>query len=124
MTTQQSLSPRQEINRGVIAIYKKHLGRGPTRAQTTLTDDHCLTICDDGLTQVERTLVGEAQAELVRDLRRRFQLAMERDMVGLVEGVTGRKVKCLLSDHDPYTDTAVELLVYERGGAAGDASDG
>ncbi len=45
-------------------------------------------------------------------------------MMELVERVTGQQVKCLLSDHHVPTDTAVEVLVFEREDEGGASSNG
>jgi uncharacterized protein YbcI len=104
----------REIARGVVGIYKAYFGRGPTWAQATISDTHVSVLLEDALTVVEQRLASEGNDETVRSLRRKVQQAMADEMVALVEGLTGRKVKCLLSDHDVATDTAAEMLIFER----------
>jgi uncharacterized protein YbcI len=105
-------SPQREISRGMVSIYKDYFGRGPSWAQTTLADTHVTTILSDALTVVEQRLADEGNHETVRSLRRKVQESMARDMSDLIERTTGRTVKCLLSDHDVPTDTAVEVVVF------------
>ena len=106
-------SPQREVSRGMIGTYKEYFGRGPTKALTTITDTYSATIMSDALTVVERRLAAEGNHETVLSLRRKVQGHMAEDMTALVERATGRKVRCLLSDHDVRTDTAVEILVFE-----------
>ena len=114
MAEAESGSPQREISRGMVAIYKEYLGRGPTKAQTTITEDFAVTILTDALTKVEQRLSVEGKDETVRSIRREFQAAMSRDITRLVEGVTGRKAGAFLSDHDIGTDTAIEFVAFEN----------
>jgi uncharacterized protein YbcI len=103
---------RREISRGIVAIYKDYVGRGPTVARTTINEDHVTTLCTESLTKAELKLVSEGDAETVREIRRKFQGAMQSDIVALVERVMDRKVKSFLSDHDVHTDVAIETVVF------------
>jgi uncharacterized protein YbcI len=81
-------------------------------------------LLEDALTVVERRLALEGNEETVRSLRRKVQNSMSAEMMDLVTRVTGQRVKCLLSDHDVPTDTAAEVLVFERGSENGAATSG
>jgi uncharacterized protein YbcI len=113
MATTGSQSAQKEIARGIVSIYKNYLGRGPTSSRTTIAGDHVSTICTDGLTKAEQSLVENGDAETVRSIRRKFQDAMRAEIVDLIERVTGRKALALLSDHDVENDIAVETVVFE-----------
>ena len=108
-----SQSAQKEIARGVVSIYKAYLGRGPTSARATISDDHVSTICTQGLTKAEQKLVEGGDFETVRSIRRKFQEAMRDDIIGLVEQVMGRKARTLLSDHDVERDIAIETVIFE-----------
>jgi uncharacterized protein YbcI len=107
----EGTSLSREISRGIVAIYKDHLGRGPTKVRTTITDDMVVTVLEDGLTKAEEKLVARDRAHAVRSIRREFQESMSDEVKALVENLTGREVKCLLSDHSPDPDYAVEVLL-------------
>ena len=109
----QVASSPKAISHGIVAIYKEYFGRGPTESRATISNTHVTVILKDALTVVERRLAEEGNDETVRSLRRKVQASMSDDMMKLVEEVTGRKVQCLLSDHDVPTDTAAEVLVFE-----------
>ena len=107
-------TPQREISRGMVAIYKEYFGRGPTQVQTTICDTFVLVVLRDALTKVEQRLAREENSETVRSIRRKFQTAMSREIVELVERVTGRRGASFLSDHDVESDVAIELVLFEN----------
>jgi uncharacterized protein YbcI len=110
----ETQSPERQISRGVVAIYKAYTGRGPTSAQTTITDLCSTTLLQDALTKAERKLVAEGDTEMVRTLRRRFQDVMGEDIRALVREVTQRETDTFLSDHHPVNDVAVEMVTFAQ----------
>lgn len=112
MAENESASAQKQISRGVVAIYEDYLGRGPTTARTTITDSAAITTLMDSLTKAETSLVDGGEAGTVREMRRKFQLAMREEITTLVEDVTGRKAASFLSDHDTGPDVAVEMVVF------------
>jgi uncharacterized protein YbcI len=106
-------SAAKEISHRIVAIYKEYLGRGPTTARTTIADDHVVTVLEDCLTKAEHSLVEAGEAETVREIRRRFQLAMCEEITAVAEEVTGRRSRGMLSDHNVDKDVAVEMVVLE-----------
>jgi len=107
-------SMRRAINRGVVAIYKDYLGRGPTDAWTEISDGSTMTTVAGSLTKAERTLVAEGKNETVREMRRHFQDTMRMAIVDLVETATGRESEAFLSDHNPESDIAVEVVLFKK----------
>ena len=101
----------QEISRGMISLYKQRLGRGPTKAWTTIQGELLVTVLEGSLTAAERTLAAKEQAELVRDVRRTLQAVMCEDITKLVEVTLQRQVICFLSDHSPDPDYAIEVVL-------------
>lgn len=108
------LSPEKRISRGVVAIYKEHLGRGPTQARTVITPFAAFTTLEGSLTPAEISLVKGGEEGTVREIRRKFQEAMREPITELIEEVTGRKILSFLSDHDTGPDIAVEMAVFEE----------
>ena len=105
------LAPAKNISRGMVGLYKEYLGRGPTKAKTWLRDELVVTVLEDGLTKAEQTLTKGGSPQTVRGIRREFQDAMRDDIIALVERETGRSAVCMLSDHSPDPDYAVEVVV-------------
>jgi len=109
-----SMSPEKTISNGIVAIYKRYLGRGPERARTVIAGGTCATTLFNSMTMAEATLVSSGDAELVREMRQKFQNAMRDDITELVERVTERKCQSFLSDHDAENDVAVEMVVFDK----------
>ena len=101
----------QRISRGMVALFKQHVGRGPGLARTFVNDDIVTVILHDTLTPVERTLTGSEHADVVRDMRRSFQSAICDEMIALIERETSCDVKAFMSDHSVLPDYAVECFV-------------
>jgi uncharacterized protein YbcI len=109
-----AVSPEKQISRAVIAVYKDHLGRGPTSSHVEITARSVVTILEGSLTKAERTLVAAGEEETVRSIRRKFQDAMRSDITQAVENIIGRKARVLLSDHNAEHDIAIEAVVFEE----------
>ena len=103
----------KQISHGIVGIYKDYLGRGPTSARTVIAGDSVTTVCEDGLTRAERSLVEAGDGDTVREIRRKFQMAMGAEIKELVASVTGRRPRAILSDHDVDLDIAVETVILE-----------
>ena len=109
-----------EISDAIVGIYHEGYGRGPTGAKTYVMDDLVLCVLRDGLTPAERTLRDQGKGEFVRDMRVKFQDAVEDQMRGMVEELTGRSVVAFLSQ--ATVDPEVMIEVFFLDGATG--SDG
>ena len=105
----------REISRGVVNLYKKHTGRGPSHARTHIHEDLVVTLLRDTMTQAEQTLKDEDRAEMIREQRRVFQDAFRKEAKALVERTTGSRVVAFLSDHAIGPDYAVEVFVLGNG---------
>ena len=101
------------ISDGAVQLVREYTGRGPTKARTTITGDLVTIIFGDTLTKAEHRLVNEGEADVVLDVRRRFQQVMRNDLVALVEQATDRKVLAFMSDQHLDPDLAAETFVLE-----------
>jgi uncharacterized protein YbcI len=119
---ENSTDTGREISRGMVALLKRYVGRGPTHARAYLEDDLVVILLRDTMTRAERTLVAEEEADVVRSMRRIFQGKFRDDAIELVEERTGRNVIAFLSDHAVDPDYAVEVFVLDSESAA--ASEG
>ena len=114
----QGDSTTRDISRGVVAIYKDYMGRGPSDAQTELTENSAITTVLGSMTKAEHSLVADGKGDIVRDMRRTFQDAMRKDISTLVETATGRETETFLSDHDVVADIAIEVVLFKTRAAA------
>jgi uncharacterized protein YbcI len=107
-------SAAAQISREMVRLMSRYTGRGPTKARATVNTNLVVVVFEDTLTRGELNLVSAGQADSVIRMRRSFQSLMRDDAIAIVEGLTGRKVRALLSDVDPAQDVAAELFVLER----------
>jgi uncharacterized protein YbcI len=99
------------ISNAVVAAYRQHVGRGPTRAKTYLLDDYVVTVTAEGLTSLERTLTAEGRPEIVRSLRGSLREAIGGDLRPVVEETVRRPVVAHVSQMLPELDLGFELFV-------------
>jgi uncharacterized protein YbcI len=103
-----------EISRAMVRIYKEQFGRGPNRVRSHYAGpDTIVSLLEETLTPVERTLTTLGHDQRLRDLRMLFQYAAEDEFRSAVEQITGRTVIAFVSGIDVQTDIASELFVLE-----------
>ena len=103
-----------EITNGIVGLFSKYYGRGPTRAKSYLLEDgYLVTVLRDTLTSVERTLSEHGHEDQVRSVRLTFQEAMQDEFKGVVERTLGRKVLAYHSQLLIDADIGFELFVLE-----------
>jgi uncharacterized protein YbcI len=102
-----------------VHLYKELFGRGPTKARASYAGpDLLVATLENSLTRIERTMADAGEHERLRDLRMHFQYLGEDDFVGIVEQITGRKVRAFVSGMDTKHDVASELFYFEPEPAA------
>ena len=102
------------LSRAVVGIMREYVGRGPTKARTSIEHDTVVVMMSDTLTKGERNLVAAGMEEQVRAMRRTFQESMRGALVAAVEEITGRRVLAFMSDNHIDPDLACEVFVLER----------
>jgi uncharacterized protein YbcI len=103
------------ISNAMVGIHSKHYGKGPTKAKTYLVDDVVVTVMSDVFTTVERTLIDNDKAELVRDVRTTFQYTMRSEFTDAIQEITGREPRAFISQIDWEADIAVEVFLLSDG---------
>ena len=88
-------------------------GRGAATSRAFVHDDVVVCLLEHSLTKAEQNLVTAGEAEVVRRLRDVFQTSMEKDLVAVVERLTGRRVRAFVSGSNVATDTSTEVFVLE-----------
>jgi uncharacterized protein YbcI len=104
------------ISRAIVRIMSEYIGRGPTKARTSIRDDTVVVLLQDILTKAERSLLDSGQVEFVLETRHRFQETMRKDFIAAVEMLTERKVIAFMSSNHVNPDMAAELFVLEPQG--------
>jgi uncharacterized protein YbcI len=103
------------ISNAVVGIQREYLGRGPTKARTSIRDNTVVVVMQDTLTKAERSLVAAGKQDEVLQIRHSFQFAMRDDLVAAVERLTGQPVIAFMSDNHIDPDLACEILVLAPG---------
>jgi uncharacterized protein YbcI len=80
------------VSNAVVSIFSECYGRGPTKAKSYAFDNFVVTVLEDLLTTVERTLVNNGEEDLVRRVRLTFQTIEADRFKDAVAEAMGRKV--------------------------------
>ena len=107
----QTGSARQAIARGIVALTKEYVGRGPTTARAYIEEDLVTVLLHETLTPVEKTLTHAGSGDVVSAMRDDFSDAMCADAVALIESVTGQKVEAFMTGHSIDADYSVLTFV-------------
>ena len=107
-------NPLKEISNAKVGIYKNYFGRGPTQARTHWAgEDTVVVLLEDTLTRAERNMVKMGEHQRLRDIRMFFQHASEDEFRGVIEEITGRKVRAFVSGIDTVQDVSSEVFYLE-----------
>jgi uncharacterized protein YbcI len=101
------------IVNAVVSVHSRRLGRGPTGANAFYRDNVVVVLLQDGLTRAERSLVETGNDATVKRVREDCRDAMRDELVGAVEGLTGRHVLAFLSDQSVTPDVSTEVFVLD-----------
>ena len=114
------------ISKAIVRSFSDYIGRGPTKARTSIRDDLVVCLLENSLTKAERSLVAGGREQLVLDTRGALQSTMRSDLVAAVERLTERKVIAFMSDNhiDPDVGTETFLLAPEPAAGDGAADNG
>jgi uncharacterized protein YbcI len=106
---------RQDISTAMVALYKEHFGKGPTRCRTYLHPDLVIVVLGGGYSAAEQTMLEAGRWYEVRQARQLWQDSMQARFVDAVEELTERKVAAFMSANRQAPDLAVEMFVLEPG---------
>ena len=106
-------SAASQVCTRMVQLMLKHTGRGPTRARATISENLVVVVFEDALTRGETTLVAAGEVDAVARQRRLFDQVMRPDAIRVVEELTGRRVRSLMSDFDPANNLATSVFVLE-----------
>ena len=101
------------ISQAMVHLVSQYVGRGPTRARTSLNTNFALVVLEDSLTKAERNLVAAGELESVRGQRRTFQALMRDEAIRAVQDATGRHVRAFLSDFSAEAGISAQLFLFE-----------
>ncbi len=111
-----------EISNRLTRSHRESFGRGASNVKTVIQKGFVVTFLEDVYTPLEKTMIGGGHEKLVMDARFAFQQIKRDEYIGIVESVTGRKVRAFLSQNHIDPAIAVEIFVLDAE-AGDDASD-
>jgi uncharacterized protein YbcI len=102
------------ISSQIVTLFAEYYGRGPTKAKTYAFDNYLVTVLEDILTTVERTLVERGEEDLVRRVRLTFQTATAERFTSAVAEIAGREVVGYHSQVTFNPSIGLEIFVLEE----------
>jgi uncharacterized protein YbcI len=110
---QRTFSPAVAISNHMVKLLANWVGRGPTKARTTLNPNLVVVTFGDTMTRAESNLVATGAAAQVRNMRRIFHTEMREEAISGVEALLDRKVVAYMSDIDTDANVAMMAFVLE-----------
>jgi uncharacterized protein YbcI len=102
------------VSNAIVSIFSECYGRGPTKVKSYAFDNYVVTVLEDILTTVERTLVNNGKENLVREVRLTFQEEVADRFTSAVEEIVGRRVVTYHSQVVFHPPMAFEVFVLEE----------
>ncbi len=106
------------ISTGIVKMLRENYGRGPIMAKTYALDDIIVCVLrGSGFTPLEQTMMDSSdtdRAERVVALREDFQRMMAARYKTMIEELTGREVRALLSQAHVEPDITLEVFFIDR----------
>lgn len=100
------------VTNGIVKLFRDYYGRGPTKAKSYILDDRIVvTVLEETMTRVEKTLVDNGYGHKVRDVRLTFQEAMAHEFKQTVREGMGREVVGYHSQLTLEPDIGFEFFV-------------
>jgi uncharacterized protein YbcI len=107
------------ISTGLVQIFSRYGGKGPTKARTHINGDTVVCVFRDPYTVSEQTLHERGAGAAVKRMREEFHELIEEESRRIVEEGRRRKViACLAATHaDP--DLVVQIFMLEPSSTEG-----
>jgi uncharacterized protein YbcI len=106
------------ISTEMVGAMKRFHGKGPVSAKSYLVDDLLFVVMRDGMTRAERTMLEAGRGDSVRQFRQAVQNETTETLIGIVEGLTRRKVINHQSQVMFDPDVAIAIFVFDGTEAA------
>lgn len=102
-----------DISNAIVRLHKAFHGKGPTKARSFLSQDVLVVVLEGGWTRGEETLLEHGYVDTVAQGRFAMQQSVEAEMRGVVEEITGCRVRSFLSANDPRRQVQTEIFLLE-----------
>jgi uncharacterized protein YbcI len=105
-------SVAEAASTAIALAYKAHYGRGPSLIHTRFAGPDVLTCVLEGSeSPAQAKLMELGRQDIVREARSALQQAHRDELQGIVETVTGRRVRSVVSGLNVADDIAVETFL-------------
>ena len=104
-----------KVSNGLVQIYARHCGKGPTRAKSNLQGDLLVCKLGDPFTVAEVSLLEAGEIDTVREMRDGFRRTTDAESRNVVTENLGRRVLAHMSTMHVDPDLAIEIFMLERG---------
>ena len=101
------------ISNAIVGIYKRHHGKGPTKARSYYLDDLVICTLSGGMTRAEQTLAMNGHADTVCRQRQVLHAATRDEFVNAIEQLVGRRVLASMSTTNANLDISVDIFILE-----------
>ena len=118
----RAYSPTVTISNHMVRLLARYVGRGPTKARTTLANNLVVVTFGETMTRAEENLVAAGEGEAVASMRRVFKATMRNEAVGIIEETLARPVIAYLADID--TTANIALIAFVLAPLASENVDG
>ena len=102
-----------EISNAITHHYRSRTAHGPTDIRTSVSNGMVVVTLEGMLSEAESYLVRTGKARSVDSARRALDTALRRELVPVLEQLTGRRVTALMGDHDLDLDVAVHIFLLD-----------
>ena len=115
----QEQSMLAKVATAMVALHKKHFGRGPTKAAARFAgSDLLVVVLEDTLIPAEAMLLEIGEERRVTETRLAFQKATSDIFAATAEEIVGRKVRSFTSAMDAPLGISYEIFMFEPGPTA------
>jgi uncharacterized protein YbcI len=102
------------ISNAVVKHWRARLGRGPTKARTSIHGNIIVCVMQDTLTHAEQSLAQSNESEMIKATRRSHHYAMRNELAQTVEELVGAQVDAVMADDHINPDYSVQIFVLDR----------
>lgn len=118
MPDEQRRTEAEAISSAIALAYKGHYGRGPTTIHARFAGPDVVScVLEGSKSPAQAKLMDLGRPDIVREARSALQEAHAPELRAIVEGVTGRRVRTMISGLNVPDDVSTETFVLYPEGA-------
>jgi uncharacterized protein YbcI len=116
MPDERRRTEAETISTEIALAYKAHYGRGPTTIHTRYAGPDVVScVLEGSKSPAQAKLMDLGRHDIVREARSALQAAHAPELQAIVERVTGRRVRTMISGLNVPDDVSTETFVLHPG---------